>query len=43
MSEHLAEGADLADVEGATNPGLRAVAAALRRHARTLWTGGGAS
>jgi hypothetical protein len=43
MSEHLAEGADLADLEEATNPRLGAVAVALRRHARTLSTGGGAS
>jgi hypothetical protein len=43
MSEHLAEGADLADLEGVTNPRLRSVAAALRRHARTLSTGSDAS
>jgi hypothetical protein len=43
MSEHLAEGADLADLEAVTHPRLRSVADALRRHARTLWTGSGAS
>jgi hypothetical protein len=43
MSEHLAEGADLADLEAVTHPRLRSVAEALRRHARILWTGSGAS
>lgn len=43
MSEHLAEGADLADRDGLTNPPLRSVAEALRRHARTLWAGSGAA
>jgi hypothetical protein len=36
MAEHLEEAADLADREGATEPRLSSVAAAMRRHADTL-------